>query len=123
MVIRFQLFEIAPDSGKPVGLFQGVHEQLESKQLEPIHRELLENLLKWFVINLPEPASFSKTVPKTRRPKKGICWYKSSATEHVSRMYEAKAILEFYDRMVDVTMRSKVGEVHYEDDFQVLASG
>ena len=105
MFIRFLLLEmdLDPELGKPVGLFHGVHDLLELKHLERVHREQLEDLLKWFVTNLPEPASFAKTVPRSRRPHTGICWYKSSAKEHVRRMYEAKAILEFYDRMVDVT--------------------
>lgn len=123
MFIRFQLLEMDLDSGKPIGLFHGVHDLLESKHLECVHREQLEDLLKWFVTNLPEPAVFAKTVPRSRRPHKGICWYKSSATEHVRRMYEAKTILEFYDRMVDVTMCRDVGEIHYEDEYQVLATG
>ena len=50
-----------------------------------------------------------------------ICWLRETATDHLARMHEIKAVLEQQDVLVEQVWTTKPGYVVYEDNYQVVA--
>ena len=74
----------------------------------------------WFNENLETPKSFAKS-KKPHAKEVAISWFKDTAAEHISKMYEIKSILEAHGIAVDVIRTSRPGYVVYEDDYQITA--
>jgi hypothetical protein len=86
-------------------------------------RELLAQNLTWFEKNLKTPTRFNRTKSKGfyRRNAKGIAWFKDTASEHLMRMHQVKAVLEQPGYAVVMLTESRVGYVIYDDAIQVVA--
>jgi uncharacterized short protein YbdD (DUF466 family) len=50
-----------------------------------------------------------------------VCWFKSSATHHIGRIYQMVYILEQYNLYVRVLKKERPGYIVYEDEHQVVA--
>jgi hypothetical protein len=77
------------------------------------------DLLGWFNIYLRSP--FEYQLRKSWRSRRAICWFKSSAHEHLARAHEMVALLEDNDVYIRTIKSEKIGYRLYEDDAQVLA--
>jgi hypothetical protein len=66
--------------------------------------------------NLQEPTSFGRD--KLRR---GSCWFKTGAGEHISRIWEMVQIVERNGIYVKKIRTDKPGYVIYEDEWQLVA--
>jgi hypothetical protein len=99
-------------------------------------RRALSELADWFNVNLrtpfrdekPDPVSWRRWRLALRRPgsridprARSISWIKESATEHVTKLYHLKALIEEAGWLVDEVRTTNPGRVLYEDDFQVVA--
>ncbi|WP_395746460.1 hypothetical protein [Prosthecobacter sp.] len=76
-----------------------------------------EALFEWFNEHLPCPPFSSSNWPRD-----AISWFKPAAQEHVEKMEEIIAILAAYDLSCRTLHTQDPGFIHYEDDFQVVAS-
>jgi cytochrome c peroxidase len=123
MFIRFVLARRHPDSGVEDGTFGLAYELKESPHVEAADRNQLAEALAWFEKNLETPTRFNRTKSKGfyRRKTRGIAWFKDTATEHLARMHEIKAVLENYGHSVVMLSEVRVGYVTYEDTVQVVA--
>ena len=63
-----------------------------------------------------EPNSFGRN-----KFRLGICWFKTGATEHISRVYEMVHILERNGTYIQKITTDKPGYVVYEDEWQLVA--
>jgi hypothetical protein len=82
--------------------------------------EELKAIYKWFETHLKVPRRFSRS----RRPgaaSKAISWFKSTATEHVSRMQAICRILEEHGIKTEMITTGRPGYIVFEDEFQVAA--
>lgn len=81
-------------------------------------REELATLLRWFDTYLSAPTRFSRSRYGRAR---AICWFRSSATEHIEKVFAMVAILE--NHLFDITMikANTPGYIVYEDRYQVAA--
>src|SRR5215471_1643635 len=59
------------------------------RQLRGERLDELNELRSWFSDNLEKPTSFGRD-----KLQLGICWFKTEATEHISRIWEMAQILE-----------------------------
>ena len=50
-----------------------------------------------------------------------MCWFKSSAREHIAKVYEMAYLLEENSFAVRVFRSRRVGYIVYEDEHQVVA--
>ena len=50
-----------------------------------------------------------------------MCWFKSSATEHIAKIYEMAYLLEENGYAVRRFQERRVGYIVYEDEHQVVA--
>ena len=87
------------------------------------HRQQLTDLLSWFAQHLPTPERFNRSSSKGyyRRTAHGISWFRDTAEQHISRMYELKRIAEANGCSVSVVRQDRIGYVVYEDEFQAVA--
>ena len=121
--IRFVLARRHPDSGVEAGAFTIAYELRDSPRVDAADREVLIENLAWFEKNLETPTRFNRTKSKGfyRRKTRGIAWFKDTATDHLARMHQIKAVLERYGHSVMTLFETRVGYVIYEDAFQVVA--
>lgn len=113
MFLRFVITQIDEDSHKPQGLFSAAYELLDSGDLTLHERNQLREILIWFNKNLPSPRRMVAS--------RAIFWFKSSADECVKRMWELTHLLRYYGYLVDVEKYKVLGNIIYEDNFQVAA--
>ena len=87
-------------------IYDGVMEEADAKKFEAIN--------EWFVENLPNPEvcmSGDKAV---------ITYFKTATTEHMIKQIEpAMELLDKYNHPYDVVYTNFVGEIVYEDEYQV----
>lgn len=113
MFLRFVITQIDDVSHKPQGLFQAAYELLESGDLSLEERDLLREVIIWFNKNLPSPRNMVAS--------RAIFWFKWSADECMKRMWELTYLLRHYDYLVEVEKCRELGNIIYEDKFQVAA--
>src|SRR5262245_54736124 len=121
--IRFVLTSRDSDSEVAVGIFTIAYKLRDSADVNASDRKLLAETLEWFGKNLDTPARFNRSRSKGfyRRRTRGIAWFKDTATEHLARMHQIKAVLERHGHSVMVVSETRVGYVVYHDEFQIIA--
>ena len=120
MYIRFVVNRKDEDSGRRIGLFHVSRELRESNLLSEFEEDQLLAIRNWFNENLEKPEAFARS-KKPHAKGVAISWFKDSAQEHISKMYEITAILTAHGIGVEVIRTSKPGYIVYEDEFQVTA--
>jgi len=114
MFLRFAITQIDEDSRKPKGVFAAAYALLDSCELEVEESKRLRGLLDWFNENLPEP-------PENFYASRAIFWFKSSAHESVSRIWELVQMLREHGYHVHVYKCGRLANVSYQDEYQVAA--
>ena len=118
MFIRFASGEIDEDSHVPAGLFCAAYELRWSDELPDYEYELLVELRDWFNVHLESPTDH---LPRSGHYGKAICWFRSTAREHLARAWELVTILERNDVLIWKVRAPRTGYVYYEDEVQVFA--
>ncbi len=103
-----------------MGLFQVSRELTDAKLLSQFEENQLLAIRDWFNENLEKPESFARS-KKPHTKGIAISWFKDSATEHISKMYEFSTILEAHGIVVEVIKTLRPGYIVYEDQYQVTA--
>ncbi len=120
MYIRFVISEIHKNSHKRQGIFQAIYDLKDAGKLFAYEEHHINGILSWFATYLKNPSSFTKS--KTPHAiEKAISWYKDTATEHISKMWEIVAVLEVHGIKVDVIKTDRLGYIVYEDKYQIAA--
>ena len=114
--VRFVVGRKDEDSHVEQGIFQAAAQALEGQEIAGSDAEELNELRQWFNQHLDEPVSFGRG-----KFPKGICWFKTGATEHISRIREMANILERNGIYVHKIRTDRPGYVVYEDEWQLLA--
>ena len=118
MFIRFVSGAIDEDSHVPAGLFCAASDLLWSSDLPEYESYALKEVKEWFDVYLASPFDY---LTSEARYSRAICWFKSTAHNHLARAWELVEILERNDIMIWTIRSPRVGYIHYEDDVQVLA--
>lgn len=120
MYLRFVVSEKDEDSGRRKGIFAVAYDLRRDGKLLAYEEERVTEAIEWFKKNLKIPDRFSVSVRSNAKPK-AISWYKDTALECISRMYDLKAILEMHGIFVELIKTDKPGLIVYEDEHQVTA--
>ena len=118
MFIRFFGSRINHRSQVPEGLFWTASDLSWSDELPDYELEAITELRNWFNKNMDSPFDY---LSRHRRHERAVCWFKSTAHEHIARAWELVAILERNDVLIWTIKSARAGYVHYEDDIQVFA--
>jgi hypothetical protein len=114
--VRFVIGRTDEDSHVERGIFQAVAQALEWQQITSSDADALNELRDWFDDNLDKPTSFGRD-----RLRLGICWFKTGATEQITRVWEMVRVLERNGIYVKKIRTDKPGYVIYEDEWQLVA--
>ncbi len=114
--IRFAVGRDDEDSHVGLGVFQAAAQALEWGEIIGTDADELNEIRAWFCENLERPNSFGRDTLRL-----GICWFKTGADEHISRIWEMVRILERNGIYVRKIRTDKPGYVVYEDKWQLVA--
>ncbi len=114
--IRFAIGVEDEDSGVGLGIFQAAERSVEWQEVTGSDADELKLLLSWFADNLEKPTSFGRGALR-----RGICWFKTGANEHISRIWQIVRILERNGIYVKKLKTERPGYVVYEDEWQLVA--
>jgi hypothetical protein len=114
--IRFVIGAKDEDSHLEQGIFQAAALALEWRQITGSDADQLNELRAWFNENLEKPTSFGRD-----KLRLGICWFKTGAAEHISRIWEMVETLERNGIYVKKIRTDRPGYVIYEDEWQLVA--
>jgi hypothetical protein len=109
-----------PDSGRRQGLFQAAYDLIAANVLSADDVVALKTDLGWFSDELDAPDRFSRSRRATAA-RRAISWFKSSATEHISRMHAVCRILNEHGLPTTMLTTDRPGYVVYEDEHQIAA--
>ena len=122
MYVRFVTGEIDQESEREVGLFIAIGTLRDAGKLLTYEREHHDAIRRWFDQNLEKPKRFTNSKPPYYRKKsKAISWFKDSANEHISKIWELAAILQAHGVHVRILKTDRPGYIVYEDEYQVTA--
>jgi hypothetical protein len=114
--IRFVIGREDEESHVERGIFHAAAQALEWQDITGSDADELNELLAWFSENLKAPTSSGRDEHRL-----GICWFKTGATEHISRIWEMVHILERNGIYLKKIRTDKPGYVIYEDEWQLVA--
>lgn len=114
--IRFVVGRKDEDSNVEQGIFQATAQALEWGQVTGPDAEELHEARAWFSENLERPTSFGRD-----KLRLGICWFKTEANEHISRISEMAKTLERNGVYIKKIKTDRPGYVIYEDEWQLVA--
>jgi hypothetical protein len=114
--IRFVVGCDTDDADCLDGLFVMARCLRDEEQLESYEREWLEELYAWFNAELPCPPFL-----KEQFPTDAVCWFRESAGQFVSRMWDLAALLREHACPVRMLRTTRPGTILYQDPFQVVA--
>ena len=120
MFIRFATLNPDQDSRFKAGIFTAAYTLKYEGYLPRYEYELLVECLSWFDRFLKRPDRFSRS-RRPNRKNRAICWFKSSAKEHIEKAREMIAILENHGVLILMLKTDRPGYVVYEDEFQIVA--
>jgi len=119
MFIRFFSGEIDEFSHVSAGLFSTAYKLLDDEVLPDYEYCALMEPMRWFDLHLKAP--FDYRLKPASLADRSICWFRSTAHEHLAKAWEMVAILEARDIFIWTVRCDQPGYVIYEDAVQVLA--
>jgi hypothetical protein len=119
MFIRFVSGEIDEDSRLSAGLFRAADKLIREVRLPDYEYDALRELIDWFDEHLESPYDFR--LKPARLADRSLCWFRSTAHQHLRRAWEMVAILEERDIFMRMINTEEPGYILYADEAQVLA--
>jgi hypothetical protein len=119
MFIRFVSGKIDESSHVPAGLFRAANKLLDDEVLPDYEYYALIEPMRWFDLHLMDPFEFR--LEPASLADKSICWFRSTAHEHLAKAWEIVKILEALDIFMWTVKCDRPGYLIYEDKVQVLA--
>ena len=115
--MRIQGRELSYVTQYPKGIFAMCWRMIYDGVMNEEDSELFKSINAWFEENLPEPPVCQSG------DKKVITYFKVESTEEMLKHLEpAMALLDKYNHPYDVVYTNFVGNIVYEDEFQVAVS-
>lgn len=114
MFLRFVTTQVDEDSHKPQGVLVASYSLLDSGTLSSDEWKRLREILDWFNAHLPHP-------PDDFFAGRAIFWFKSTAKESTSQIWELVYLLRQHGYHVEVHKCRRLGNIRYEDQLQVAA--
>ena len=96
MYLRFVYAKSVDGMRSREGFFQAAAELAEDPHTDGFAVERVDVLREWFADHLERTARFSRSGSKGHAggETKGLSWFKPSASEHISKAFELKSVLD-----------------------------
>jgi protein gp37 len=111
--LRFVTTRTDGNSHRPQGVLIASHSLLDSGDLSSDEWQRMREIMDWFTAHLPSPKSFVTG--------RAIFWFKSTATESISKIWELVYMLRQHSYHIEVHRCRRLENIVYEDRFQVAA--
>lgn len=112
--IRIQGRELSYVTKQPKGIFGMCWRLIYDGVMDEADTELFKNISRWFEENLPVPKACESG------DKQVITYFKTATTSEMLKHIEpAMELLDKYNHPYDVVYTNYVGEIIYEDEWQV----
>jgi hypothetical protein len=123
MFIRFTTVGAHSHPAVGDGVFGCAYAFRGDPRIGQVDRAEIAELIKWFEKNLSTPDRFNRRTSKGsyRGLDTGISWFRSEASDCVSKMRQLVTILERNDVDVKMFRTDRPGYVIYEDAHQIVA--
>ncbi len=118
MFIRFCCGEIDERSRLAGGLFCAITQLQENHYVPKYEMAAVEEIVRWFDRHLHSPFDYLRELPGYDE---AVCWFRSTAAEHLAKSWELVTILERNDILIWTIKAHRTGIIYYEDEFQVFA--
>lgn len=113
--MRIQGHEFSYATKKPTGMFSLCHRRVNSGVFSEEDTRLFHETNQWFKENLIEPEFYADG-----NSVRGITWFKTGNFEPFREKTEIiTSLLDKYNVPYDIVYTDYVGEIIYEDEFQV----
>jgi hypothetical protein len=119
MFLRFVGTEVDEDSRVSMGLFCAVTKLCDEVVLREYEYKAIMECIDWFGRHLRNPYRYR--LKPERLAYQSICWFRSTATEHLRHAWEMVALMEEHDVFLRMIRTEMPGYILYEDEAQVLA--
>jgi hypothetical protein len=115
--------QVHRESQTAIGIVAVAYERAGSDEVSEAVRADLRRWLTWIEQHLDVPDRFNRTTSKGwyRRETRGICWLRTTASEHIMAFRALADVLVRCGCQVSELRETRVGYVIYEDDVQVVA--
>lgn len=118
MYVRFIV--LTPGRRPAPGLFRSDFCPDDDVTLPEWIRQAVREHYEWFNEHLPVPRRFT-VVSRRRHVYAGICWFRHTAREHISRARELALLLAEADRPTAMLTTRHLGQILYCDEIQIVA--
>ena len=112
--IRFETQRRCAHFRRRLGVFRTAGELRETTDIPEVTADWLHDALTWFNRNLTVPTYACVD-------RRGVFWFRSEASDVISRMWELVAILHDEGVGVDIRRTDRPGQIVYRDEQQVAA--
>jgi hypothetical protein len=121
--VRFVIRDTDEMSGYRQGFFTEAYRLRRERHLQADEHQKLDELLKWLGKNLDVPKRFNRSRSKGswRRDTRGICWFKTGSTEHVSKAQQVAQIMRRNGIDIFELKSDRPGFLVFEDAHQIVA--
>jgi hypothetical protein len=120
MYIRFVVPANDLESGREMGIFVAGGILSDDGHLYDYQIKHRKELMTWFTNNLEVPDAQASESNYYSKPQ-AISWFRSSASEHISKMREYAEILKSHDVQVKQLVTERPGKIVYQDKYQIAA--
>ena len=118
MYVRFIV--LTPDRHPAPGLFRSGFHPEDDLALPEWLRQAVQEHYDWFAEHLPRPRRFT-VVSRRRHVYAGICWFQSTAREHIARARDLALLVAEAGRPTQMLTTRYPGQILYRDEFQIVA--
>ncbi len=118
MYLRFVTLSKDKDSRQKEGLIIAAGRLIDEGELDRFELEMVKRIIDWFNEKMKVPSLLKD--PGNNRC---VAWFKSEAKEPLNMMWELYYLLQSKGIPVEVMKESDVGEIRYEDEWQIVAQG
>ena len=120
--LRIVTSAVDADSHVSQGVFQTAYDLRDAGALDEHEDIWFSEVVGWFGKNLRIPSRSHFRLPYySREFNRVISWLKESAQEHISRLHQVAAMLQYHRVPTRVLKTSVPGRVVYEDKYQIGA--
>jgi hypothetical protein len=116
MYLRFVTLNKDRDSKQKQGLITTAYDLRDEGELDRYELESVNRIINWFKANLTIPP-----ILKREDSNRCIAWFKSDAKEPLDLMWELYHLLQSKGIPVEVLKQNEIGDIRYEDEWQVIA--
>ena len=116
MYLRFIGLNKDSDSKQKQGLITIAYDLRDEGEFDQFELDSVNRIINWFKDNLKVPPLLER-----QDSNRCIAWFKSEAEEPLKQIWELYYLLQNKGVAVEVLKEKNIGDIRYEDEWQVIA--